>query len=83
MNYSVKKRLLLLIAPIIAVILESLPYGIIMYYAINNGNDRIAYKFSYFDPAVPFGGANFGAALTAVFTVVIIILSLIYVFIAK
>ena len=78
-----KKRLLLLIAPIIALILECLPYGIIMYYAINEGRDRAAFTFSYFDPVVPFGGANFGAPLTGIFTGVIIILSLIYVFIAK
>ena len=77
------KRLLLFIAPIIALILECLPYGIIMYYAINEGRDRAAFTFSYFDPVVPFGGANFGAPLTGIFTGVIIILSLIYVFTAR
>ena len=78
-----KKRLLLLIAPIIALILECLPFGIIMYYMVNDGRDRAAFTFSYFDPVVPFGGANFGAPLTGIFTGVIIILSLIYVFAAK
>lgn len=78
-----KKRLLLLIAPIIALILECLPYGVIMYYAINDGRDRAAFTFSYFDPVVPFGGANFGAPLIGIFTGVILILSLIYVFMAK
>ncbi|MCH5200810.1 MAG: hypothetical protein J1F60_07595 [Oscillospiraceae bacterium] len=78
-----KKRLLLLIAPIVALILECLPYGIIMYYAVNDGMGRAAFTFSYFDPVVPFGGANFGAPLTAISTCVIIILSLIYVFTAK
>lgn len=78
-----KKRLLLLIAPIIALILECLPYGVIMYYAINDGRDRAPVTFSYFDPVVPFGGANFCAPLTGIFTGVIIILSLIYVFAAK
>ena len=78
-----KKSLPLLIAPIIALILECLPYGVIMYYAINDGRDRAPFTFSYFDPVVPFGGANFAAPLTAVFTGVIIILSLIYVFAAK
>lgn len=78
-----KKRLLLLIAPVIALILECLPNGVIMYYAINDGRDRMAAAFSYFDPVVPFGGADFFVPLTGIFTIVIIILSLIYVFTAK
>lgn len=76
-----KKRLLLLIAPIIALILECLPYGVVMYYMIPEG--KAPFTFSYFDPVVPFGGANFCAPLVGIFTGVIIILSLIYVFIAK
>ena len=78
-----KKRLLLLIAPLIALVLECLPYGIIMYYAIDDGRGRAPFTFSYFDPVVPFGGADFCAPLIGIFTGVIIILSLIYVFTAK
>ena len=75
-----KKRLLLLIAPMIALILECLPYGIIMYYAINDGRDRAAFTFSYFDLSFFLFGVNW---LIGIFTCVIIILSLIYVFVAK
>lgn len=76
MNYSVKKRLLLLIAPIIAVILESLPYGVIMKFA-DGPDSTFTVTYSYFS-LTPFGWAYYGPLPAAVLTCVLVILTLIY-----
>lgn len=79
---TMKKRFLLLIAPMIALILECLPYGVIMYFATNEGRDRITVMRSYFD-LLPFGYGTFGPLLAAVLTCVLLVLTVIYVFMAK
>ena len=76
-----KKRLLLLIAPLIALILECLPNGVIMTFA-DGPDSTFTMTYSYFG-LTPIGYAMYGPFLTAVMTCVIIILSLIYVFTAK
>ena len=77
-----KKRLLLLIAPVIALILECLPYGVILYFATNDGRDRKAEAYSYFS-LLPFGYGSFGPLPAAVLTCVLLLLTVIYVFAAK
>lgn len=76
-----KKRFLLLIAPVIALILECLPNGVIMTFA-DGPDSTFTMTYSYFG-LTPIGYAMYGPFLTAVMTCVIIILSLIYVFTAK
>lgn len=72
-----KKRLALLIAYVIAVVLELLPFGAVCNFA--TPERTIRETFSYFD-LVPFGYANFGPFLTAILTCVLLLLSLIYLF---
>ena len=76
-----KKRLLLLIAPIIALILECLPNGVIMIFA-DGPDSTFKVTYSYFG-LTPIGYAMYGPFLTAAMTCVIIILSLIYIFTAR
>lgn len=72
-----KKRLLFLIAPVIALFLESLPYGVIMKFA-DGPDSTYTETFSYFS-LLPFGYAVFGPLPAAALTCVVIILALIYV----
>ena len=75
-----KKRSLLLIAPVIALILECLPYGVVLNFAAGEyGTERIRVTYSYF-ALTPFGYAVFGPLPAAVLTCVVVILTLIYVF---
>ena len=76
-----KKRLLFLIAPIIALILECLPGGVIMIFA-DGPDSTFTETYSYFGLTPIFYGM-YGPFLTVIMTCVIIILSLIYVFTAK
>ena len=76
-----KKKFLYLIFPIVALILEILPYGAVCNFANPNG-DPWRKTFSYFD-LTPFGYANFAPFLTAITTVAIFILLLIYLFADK
>ena len=71
-----KKRFLYLVLPIITLILEVLPYGVVCIFA-SSPTDRIRETFSYFD-LTPFGYANFAPFLTALITCLIFILLLIY-----
>ncbi len=76
-----KKKLLYLIFPIIALILEILPYGAVCNFATES-NGIIRETFSYFD-LVPFGYANFSPFLTAIITCAVLALSVIYLFADK
>ncbi len=76
-----RKRILLAILPVVAVIFEALPYGAVLRFA--SEAERIdIHTYSYFD-LTPYGYANFGPLLTAILTVIILILALIYVFLPK
>lgn len=75
-----KKRLLLLIAPIIAIILESLPNGVILKFA--DPEFSFIETFSYFS-LFPFGLAHFGPLPAALLTCVLLLLTFVYVFVPK
>ncbi|MBE6823774.1 MAG: hypothetical protein E7513_00330 [Ruminococcaceae bacterium] len=77
-----KKRLMLLILPIIAIILESLPNGVVLNFSVAGGTATKKVYFSYFD-TTPYGYASFSPLLTAVLTCLILLLLIIYCFINK
>ena len=69
------KRIRLLIMPIIAIVLEILPYGAVLVFA-PSPTESVRETFSYFS-LTPFGYANFGPFLTALLTCVVLVLALI------
>lgn len=71
-----KYNLALTALPLFTIILESLPYGAVLNFA-SPDSEPVRQTYSYFD-LTPFGYANFGPLLTAMLTVVLFILSLIY-----
>ena len=71
-----KKRLLLLIFPVITLALELIPTSAVLRFANPEGEPWVR-KYSYFD-LTPFGYANFGPFITAVLTCVLIVLLVIY-----
>lgn len=77
-----KKRLLVLLLPIITLILEILPYGAVLNFmrpAATEGAPagRFRELYSYFD-LTPFGYANFAPLITAVITCIILLLLILY-----
>ena len=75
-----KERILLLLAPIAAVILEALPFGAVLNFArpAEDGTiGRFRQTFSYFS-LTPFGYANFGPLLTALLTCMILVMALVW-----
>ena len=73
-----KKAIITAALPAAAVILEALPYGAVLNFAPGPG-ETIRQTFSYFS-LIPFGYANFGPFLTALFTCIILLLSVINIF---
>lgn len=71
-----KKRLYVLLLPIITLILEMLPFGVIMDFSTQTKNIRE--KYAYFNP-MSFGYGNPWPLLTCVLTVVILAILIIYV----
>ncbi len=65
-----KKKMLYFVLPIVALILEILPYGAVCNFA-TGPNETIRETFSYFD-LTPFGYANFSPFLTAINTCVLL-----------
>ena len=76
-----KKRTRYLLLPVIALILEILPYGAVCNFA-NPEGEPWRKTFSYFD-LTPFGYAHFAPFLTALATCVVLVLLLVYVFADK
>lgn len=72
------KKYSLIVLPIIAIILEILPYGAICNFA-NFEGEILRYTFSYFD-LTPFGYANFGPLITAMLSCVLLLLALVAIF---
>ena len=72
-----KTKILALLFPIIALILELLPNGVAMRFATPPGKQPFITHTSYFD-LLPFGYANFAPLFTAVLTIVILIVLLVY-----
>jgi len=71
-----KKRLLLLIFPVITLILELLPVSAVLKFANPEGEPWVR-TYSYFD-LTTFGYASFGPFITAVLTCALIVLLVIY-----
>ena len=72
------KKLLLLLFPIVALILEILPNGVVLRFGNPDGEPWM-YTYNYFD-LTPFGYANFGPFITAILTCVLIVLVIIGLF---
>ena len=80
-----KKRMRYLILPIIALILESIPYGVVLNYGLPSEDGSIAYfreTYSYFD-LMSIGYGNFGPIVTAMLTCFALFLLVIYCLIEK
>lgn len=76
-----KKKISLFVLPIIALILEFLPRGVMMVFVTQNG-DPIASYYPYFD-LLPFGYAMWGPLITSVLTVFLIAMLIINLLIEK
>lgn len=72
------KRLLLSVLPLVALILELLPNGVVLRFANPEGDPWVR-TYSHFD-LTPFGYANFGPLITAVLTCILLLLVVIYFF---
>ena len=73
-----KKNFLFVIIPIVALVLEVLPWGVVMNFANPDGKPW-RYTYSYFD-MMPFGYAIFPPLLVAICTCVLFVLTIVYVF---
>jgi hypothetical protein len=71
-----KRKLLYFILPIVALVLEILPYGAVCNFA-NPEGEPWRRTYSYFD-LTPFGYANFAPLLTALTTCVVLVLLSVY-----
>ena len=69
------KKISLVVLPAITIALEILPLGAVCIFA-PSPTERVKETFSYFS-TIPFGYANFAPLITAILTVVILLLSLI------
>ena len=75
-----KRKILLIIMPIILIVLEILPYGAVLNFSNQQEGGSfgtIRQTTSYFD-LLPFGYANFGPFLTAVLSCTILLMTLFY-----
>lgn len=69
------KKVCLAVLPALTIVLELLPLGAVCIFA-TSPTERVKETFSYFS-LTPFGYANFAPLITAILTVVILLLSLI------
>ena len=69
------KKVCLAVLPALTIVLELLPLGAVCIFA-TSPTERVRETFSYFS-LIPFGYANFAPLITAILTVVILLLSLI------
>ncbi|MSC04961.1 hypothetical protein GKD11_15325 [Lactobacillus rhamnosus] len=69
------KKISLVVFPALTIVLEALPFGAVCIFA-TSPTERVKETFSYFS-LIPFGYANFAPLITAILTVVILLLSLI------
>lgn len=72
------KKMLLLLLPAVALVLEIIPNGVVLNFANPEGNPW-RQTYSYFD-LTPFGYANFGPLITAILTCVLLVLAVICLF---
>lgn len=71
-----KKRFLYLILPVLTVLLEILPYGVVLIFATLEG-EPLKKTYSYFS-LTPYGYANFSPFFTAVITSAVTLILLFY-----
>ncbi len=72
-----KNRFLLLVFPILTIIFELLPFGVVLNFAVPDGEPPIRETYSYFD-FTPFGYGNITPLLTAIISCVVLILMILY-----
>lgn len=72
-----KKRLLLLVFPAVALVLELLPKGVMMQFAVPPGEPPIIEYHPYFS-LFPFGYGNFAPFPTALITLIVFITLAVY-----
>ena len=72
------KKSLFLILPLVALILELLPYGVVLNFA-NPEGEPWRKTYSYFS-MMPFGYENIGPLITAILTCVLLVLVALYLF---
>ncbi|MBQ3112754.1 MAG: hypothetical protein IJC05_00070 [Phascolarctobacterium sp.] len=72
------KKALLVLLPLVALILEFLPNGVVLNFA-NPEGEPWRRTYSYFS-LTPFGYANFGPLIAAILTCVLLVLVAIYLF---
>lgn len=75
------KKTLLTIFPLVALVLEILPYGAVLNFA-NPEGEPWRKVYSYFDLTL-YGYANFGPFITAILTGALLVLAVIYLFHAR
>ena len=76
-----KSRILILILPIVILILEALPWGVVLNFAVDGGG-VVRRTYSCFS-IKPFGYANFGPFVTAVLSCGLMLTALLYCFTGK
>lgn len=79
---NMKKRAFLLIVPIITIILETLPNGVVLYSRGTDPKKIFVEYFSYFD-TIPYGYAVVSPLLTSILSCIILFLLVIYWFFNK
>lgn len=72
------KKSLFVVLPLVALILELLPNGVVLNFA-NPEGEPWRRTYSYFD-LTPYGYANFGPFITAILTCALLVLVAIYLF---
>ena len=72
------KKSLFVILPLVALIFELLPYGVVLNFA-NPEGEPWRRTYSYFS-MMPFGYANIGPLITAILTCVLLVLVFVYLF---
>ena len=72
------KKSLFVILPLVALIFELLPYGVVLNFA-NPEGEPWRRTYSYFS-MMPFGYANIGPLITAILTCVLLVLVVVYLF---
>lgn len=75
------KRISLLLLPLITIVLEALPWGVVLNFGNPEGKPW-RYTYSYFS-LTSYGYANFGPLITAILTCVLLVLAIVYFFKAK
>ena len=78
------RKILCIIIPLLALVLELLPYGAVLNFASEPGSNAryVRQVYSYFS-LVPFGYANFGPLVTAIITCILIPFSVLAVIFGK